>query len=138
MRLMHRLATLAGSAGPDDGAWSFVEQDPADLVLLSSADTDLAAVAALLEAEPGLIGAPLRALNLAVLGHPAVIDHYAASTLAAAKVVLVRLLGGRGHWSYGLERLQAWSQSAAERTLLVVAGTADEEHALAELGTASV
>jgi len=47
---MHRLATLAGSAGPDDGSWTFVEQEAADLVLLSSADTDLAAVAALLEA----------------------------------------------------------------------------------------
>jgi len=133
---MHRLATLAGSAGPDDGSWTFVEQEAADLVLLSSADTDLAAVAALLEAEPTLIGGSLRALNLAVLGHPAVIDHYVATTLAAAKVVMVRLLGGRGHWSYGLERLQAWSRSAVGRTLLVVAGTAEEERALAELGNA--
>jgi cobaltochelatase CobN len=49
--------------------------------------------------------------------------------------VLVRLLGGRGHWSYGLERLQQWAQAAPDRLLLVLAGTAEEEQGLAELGT---
>ena len=109
---MHRLATVPGAPEPADGSLPFVEQEAAELVLLSSADTDLAAVAALLETEPHLIGGSLRALNLAALGHPAVIDHYLATTLPEASVVLVRLLGGRGHWSYGLERLQAWTKGA--------------------------
>ena len=103
---MHRLATIPGAPEPADGSLPYVEQEAADMVLLSSADTDLAAVAALLENEPDLIGGSLRALNLAALGHPAVIDHYIATTLREARVVLVRLLGGRGHWSYGLEQLQ--------------------------------
>ena len=133
---MHRLATIPGAPEPADGSLPFVEQEAAEMVLLSSADTDLSAVAALLENEPQLIAGSLRALNLAALGHPAVIDHYVATTLSEATVVLVRLLGGRGHWSYGLERLQAWSRSAEGRTLLVLAGTAEEEHALAELGNA--
>ena len=133
---MHRLATIPGAPEPADGSLLFVEQEAAEMVLLSSADTDLAAVAALLENEPHLIAGSLRALNLVALGHPAVIDHYVATTLPEASVVLVRLLGGRGHWSYGLERLQAWSKGAAGRTLLVLAGTAEEEHALAELGNA--
>jgi cobaltochelatase CobN len=136
MVAMHRLATIPGAPEAADGSLPFVEQEPAEMVLLSSADTDLTAVAALLEKEPHLIAGSLRALNLAALGHPAVIDHYVATTLPEATVVLVRLLGGRGHWSYGLERLQAWSRSAEGRTLLVLAGTADEEHALAELGNA--
>jgi cobaltochelatase CobN len=136
MVAMHRLATIPGAPDPAEGPLPFVEQQPAAMVLLSSADTDLAAVATLLEREPGLIGASLRALNLAALGHPAVIDHYVTTTLAEASVVLVRLLGGRGHWSYGLERLQAWSRSGPERTLLVLGGTAEEERSLAELGNA--
>jgi cobaltochelatase CobN len=136
MVAMHRLATIPGAPEAADGSLPFVEQEPAEMVLLSSADTDLTAVAALLEKEPQLIAGSLRALNLAALGHPAVIDHYVATTLPKATVVLVRLLGGRGHWSYGLERLQAWSRSAEGRTLLVLAGTAEEEHALAELGNA--
>ena len=134
MGFMHRLATIPGACGPDDGSLAFVEQEGADVVLLSSADTDLRAVAAVLEAQPGLIRCSLRALNLAALGHPAVIDHYVATTLATANLVVVRLLGGRGHWSYGLERLQAWSRGAIGRTLLVLAGTAEEEWALADLG----
>ena len=136
MVAMHRLATIPGAPEPADGSLSFVEQQGAEMVLLSSADTDLAAVAALLENEPHLIAGSLRALNLAALGHPAVIDHYVATTLPEASVVLVRLLGGRGHWSYGLERLQAWTRSAEGRSLLVLAGTAEEDHALAELGNA--
>ena len=136
MGAMHRLATIPGAPEPDDGALPFVEQEGAEMVLLSSADTDLAAVGALLESEPLLIDGSLRALNLAALGHPAVIDHYLATSLPETKVVLVRLLGGRGHWSYGLERLQAWSRGRAERTLLVVGGTAEEERSLADLGNA--
>ena len=41
---MHRLAAVPGSASPSDGV-VFIEQDPAAAVLLSSADTDLAALA---------------------------------------------------------------------------------------------
>ncbi|MCS5698734.1 cobaltochelatase subunit CobN [Cyanobium sp. FGCU-52] len=130
---MHRLAAVPGE-GSDEGV-TFVEQPPAPVVFLSSAATDLAAVAALLAAEPGLLGEELRALNLAALAHPAVLDHYLAVTLSQARLVLVRLLGGRGHWSYGLERLRAWQQEAPGRQLLVLAGTADEDESLASLGS---
>jgi cobaltochelatase CobN len=111
-----------------------VEQAPAPLVFLSSADSDLRALARLLEREPTLLTSPLRLLNLSALGHPAVIDHYIASSLGQTRLVVVRLLGGRGHWSYGLERLRSWCQVAPGRTLLVLAGTAEEEQGLAELG----
>ncbi|MDM7952166.1 MAG: cobaltochelatase subunit CobN [Cyanobium sp. CZS 25K] len=130
---MHRLASIPGARTEDDGAL-FVEQPPAPVVLLSSADTDLLAVAQLLEAEPELLPGELRALNLAALQHPAVIDHYVATSLASTRLVVVRLLGGRGHWSYGLECLRHWAASAEGRQLLVLAGTADEEEALACLG----
>ncbi len=131
---MHRLASIPGDRTEDDGAL-FVEQPPAPVVLLSSADTDLLAVSQLLEAEPALLPADLRALNLSSLQHPAVIDHYVATTLASTRLVVVRLLGGRGHWSYGLECLRHWAEGGEGRQLLVLAGTAEEEQALASLGS---
>jgi cobaltochelatase CobN len=131
---MHRLAALPGAAGEAD-AGAYVEQPAAPVLLLSSADTDLLTIHNLLEQQPELLGAELRGLNLAALSHPAVIDHYLATTAAQAQIVVVRLLGGRGHWSYGLERLQAWAAEHPGRTLLVLAGTADEELNLASLSS---
>ncbi|KEF43513.1 MAG: cobalt chelatase [Cyanobium sp. CACIAM 14] len=131
---MHRLAPIPGDRSEDEGVL-LVEQPPAPVVLLSSADTDLVVVAELLRAEPELLPVPLRALNLAALQHPAVIDHYVATSLASTRLVVVRLLGGRGHWSYGLECLRHWAGAAGGRQLLVLAGTAGEDGALASLGT---
>ncbi|WP_411870891.1 cobaltochelatase subunit CobN [Vulcanococcus limneticus] len=128
---MHRLAAIPGSTSPLEGP-SFVEQPSAPLVVLSSADTDLSGLAALLAARPEL--PELRGLNLAALEHPAVLDHYLRTSLGQTRVALVRLLGGRGHWSYGLEQLRAWA-AAPGRELVVTAGTAEEEQALAELGS---
>ena len=131
---MHRLAAVPGSTSPQEGP-VYVEQPGAPIVLLSSADSDLAGLASLLAADPQLLAWPVRGLNLQALAHPAVIDHYIRTSLGTTRMVLVRLLGGRGHWSYGLEQLRAWA-SLPGRHLLVVAGTADEAESLASLGTA--
>jgi cobaltochelatase CobN len=106
---MHRLATIPGG-GDEADAKALIEQPPAAVLLLSSADTDLLAIDQLLASQPELLGCELRALNLAGLAHPAVVDHYLASTGRQAQLVVVRLLGGRGHWSYGLEALGRWAQ----------------------------
>jgi cobaltochelatase CobN len=112
-----------------------VEQPWAPVVVLSSADSDLAGLAALLAHQPQLLREPIRGLNLKALAHPAVIDHYIRTSLGQTRIVVVRLLGGRGHWSYGLEQLRAWADQP-DRLLLVVAGTEDEAETLASLGTA--
>jgi cobaltochelatase CobN len=130
---MHRLAAVPGATGDTDGPL-YVEQPSAPLLLLSSADTDLSSLAGLLGDEPALLIQEVRGLNLAVLDHPAVIDHYLATSLGDTQLVLVRLLGGRGHWSYGLEQLRRWADGPG-RQLVVVAGTSDEEGDLASLGT---
>ncbi|WP_094561214.1 cobaltochelatase subunit CobN [Synechococcus sp. 8F6] len=131
---MHRLASVPGGGEAAD-VGALVEQPPAPVLLLSSADTDLLAIDQLLAQEPQLLGTELRGLNLAALAHPAQIDHYLSSTVRHARLLVVRLLGGRGHWSYGLEQLQLWAAAQPDRQLLVLAGTPEEETALAELGT---
>ncbi len=136
---MHRLAAVPGQDDGETPGQLFVEQAAAPVVLLSSADTDLVAIENLLQARPQLLPVELRALNLAALSHPAVIDHYIRTSLGSARLVIVRLLGSRGHWSYGLEQLRHWaSRPAADgrpRQLLVLAGTADEDASLGSLGS---
>ncbi|APD48946.1 cobaltochelatase subunit CobN [Synechococcus sp. CS-602] len=131
---MHRLASVPGLSDQEEGPL-LVEQPSAPLLVLSSADSDLQSLADLLASEPALMPRGVRGLNLSALLHPAAIDHYLSTSLASTEVVLVRLLGGRGHWSYGLERLGDWAAAGPKRQLLVVAGTAEEEVALASLGT---
>ena len=130
---MHRLAAVPGSTSPQEGP-VYVEQPGAPIVVLSSADSDLTGLACLLADQPRLLACPVRGLNLQALVHPAVVDHYIRTSLGQTRIVLVRLLGGRGHWSYGLEQLQSWA-SLPGRHLLVVAGTEDEAETLASLGT---
>ncbi|MYK06821.1 MAG: cobaltochelatase subunit CobN, partial [Synechococcus sp. SB0670_bin_20] len=114
---MHRLAALPGVDDGQGGAL-LVEQEPAPVLLLTTSDTDLATMATVLERSPH--PCPVRGLNVAALAHPAVVDHYLRTTVAAARVVLLRLLGGRSVWSYGLERLQEWQ--AAGGCLVVLDG----------------
>ncbi len=128
---MHRLAVVPGlPSGFEDSA--FVEQESTPLLVLSSSDTDLQTLAAVLARQPSAV--VVRGLNLAALAAPAVLDHYIATSLSTTRVVLVRLLGGRGHWSYGLEQLHAWAEHQPGRQLIVAAGTADQELELASLG----
>ncbi|MFZ9270968.1 MAG: cobaltochelatase subunit CobN [Prochlorococcaceae cyanobacterium] len=130
---MHRLAVQPGSNDPSE-AGALIEQEPAPVLVLSSADTDLKTLSALLDRKPELLGVPLRCLNLGSLVSAAQIDHYIASTAVQASLIVIRLLGGRGHWSYGLEQLRLWAEQASGRQLVVLAGTADEDQHLCALG----
>ncbi|MGE3741808.1 MAG: cobaltochelatase subunit CobN, partial [Geminicoccaceae bacterium] len=81
-------------------------QTPGDIVFLSSADTDLACFAAARARLPP--DAPsLRLANLLQLSHPLSVDLHVDHTVSRARLVIVRLLGGRGYWSYGLEQVAA-------------------------------
>jgi len=118
---MHRLAALPGVDDGRGGAL-LVEQAPAPILLLTTSDTDLATMATVLERSPQPYA--MRGLNVAALAHPAVVDHYLRTTVAPARVMLLRLLGGRSVWSYGLERLQGWQ--AAGGCLVVLDAVAPD------------
>jgi cobaltochelatase CobN len=102
---MHLLATTPGTIA--DGSTAVdLAQTPGDIVVLSSADTDIALLAAAQhrrrKQDPG---APrLRLAPILRLGHNFSVDLY-METVAQARLVLARLLGGSAYWPYGVERL---------------------------------
>ena len=102
---MHLLK--AQTATPEDaGAAIDLGQTPGDIVVLSAADTELACLAAAQARRPP--EAPsLRLANLMQLGHPLSVDQYVEQVVGRARLVVLRLLGGRGYWPYGLEQVVA-------------------------------
>ena len=102
---MHLLATIPGTIA--DGSTAVdLAQTPGDIVLLSSADTDLALLAAAQQRrrEQDPAAPRLRLAPILRLGHNFSVDLY-METVAQARLVLARLLGGSAYWPYGVERL---------------------------------
>jgi cobaltochelatase CobN len=88
----------------DDGQAIDLGQSPGDIVVLSAADSELACLAAAQARRPA--AAPsLRLANLLRLAHPMSVDLHVERVVAKARLVIVRLLGGRSYWSYGLEQV---------------------------------
>src|SRR3954451_8069498 len=110
-------------------------QSPADIVALSFTDTDLAMLAAAWEALPGLPA--LRLANLTLLRHPYSVDLYVEKVLSKAQFVLVRLLGGKDYWSYGVDEL-AMLARARSFPLAIVPGDYREDARLDEASTLPV
>src|SRR6266404_3004280 len=81
-------------------------QAPADLVVLSFADSDLSAFAAAWRAGRETLPS-LRLANLRRLTHPLSVDLYIQKTLSEARGILIRLLGGIEYWRYGVEQVSA-------------------------------
>ena len=101
---MHLLPLPQGSLDPAPAAVD-VAQTPADVVVLSFSDGDLAALAG---AAAGADGLPsLRLAGLKGLQHPFSVDLYVEKVAARSRFVLVRILGGLDYWRYGLEELGA-------------------------------
>ena len=70
-------------------------QDTAELVVLSFSDSDLGAFAAGWHRAAGNLPT-LRLANLVALRHPLSVDTYVERTLAGARGILIRLIGGGG------------------------------------------
>lgn len=108
---MHLLAAEPG--GINDGSEAIdLGQSPGDIIFLSAADTELSALA---DAQASVIkNAPdhpsLRLANLMHLAHNMSVDIYVDQVIKNAKLVIVRLLGGRGYWTYGADEVLAACQ----------------------------
>ncbi|ETR76260.1 cobaltochelatase [Afipia sp. P52-10] len=98
---------LASEGTIDDGEIARdLGQQTADIVILSAADSDLATFAAAHAKLPADFPS-IQLTNLLALGHPASVDLYVERTLRAAKIVLLRMLGGEGYWPYGVDSLRS-------------------------------
>jgi len=102
---VHLLATEPGAIA-DGSAAVDLAQTPGDIVALMSADTEIALLAAAQARRraadrdaPGLRLAPILRL-----GHNLSVDLY-METVARARLVVARVLGGGAYWPYGIERL---------------------------------
>ena len=122
---MHVLAIDSGAIDTGDEAVD-LGQSPADVVVLSAADTELGLLARAfrqwrseyelkqLTSQGSPLSAPatVRLANLMTLRHNYSVDLYCEQTLRRCRLVIVRLLGGRSYWPYGVERLLTLAREA--------------------------
>jgi len=132
---MHLLRTTPGGFVDDTQGVIRIDQQPADIVVLSSADTTLSLLASVV---PRLgDGFPsLRLANVTYLRQPASVDFYLDDVLQHARVVVVDHLGGEAYWPYGIEQVVALAQRR-QQTLAMFSGDLQEDPNLLARSTAS-
>ncbi|UNU24218.1 cobaltochelatase subunit CobN [Microcoleus vaginatus] len=117
---MHKIAATPGGWNPQAEGVIFIQQTPAPIVFISAADTDIQTLAAAASKMPAAFP-KVRAVNLLQLQQQLTIDTYAEEVLERAEVIILRLLGGRSYWSYGLEILRETVQKT-NASLIVMPG----------------
>lgn len=137
------LHLLTAQAGSIDNSTDPIDlgQSPGDIVVLTSADTEIAGLAKAITSlnEEGRREGPsaspsLRLANLLNLSHNYSIDLYIEKTLAQAKLIVVRVLGGPSYWQYGLEEIRRLARGNNIK-LAVVSGSAYRDETLDSFST---
>ncbi|MDO6461729.1 cobaltochelatase subunit CobN [Granulosicoccaceae sp. 1_MG-2023] len=129
---MHLLAAKPGGYVDDASVVVSLEQTPADIVILSAADTTLSLLATSCPAAPY---PSVRLANLLHLRQPASVDLYMEEVLQHARVIVVDHLGGESYWPYGTEQLVALSRSG-RCELIMFSGDLTEDPNLLRKSTA--
>lgn len=160
---MHLLTAQAGAV--EDGKDPIdLAQSPGDIVVLTSADTEIAGLAKAYSQMQISVGreitAPvdqagcsmgklkahqksgqlkgqtksLRLANLLYLSHNYSVDLYLEQTLKAAKLIIIRVLGGPSYWRYGLDEVTRLARGAGIK-LAVVSGSAYRDETLDAFST---
>jgi cobaltochelatase CobN len=130
---MHLLATSSASldeiAEPVDLA-----HEPADMVVASFSDSDLAGLAAAWRGAGDTLPT-LRLAPLSELRHPMSVDLWIERTAAHATFVLVRILGGYEWWRYGVDRLASMARERGIALALLPGECRDVDERLIEAST---
>lgn len=133
---MHLLAAQPGMV--TDGSEAVdLGQQPGDVVILSAAESELACLAGAQGRLVDAFGAETPALRLASLlqlGHNMSVDLYIDDVVSEAKFIIVRILGGRGYWDYGIEQLVALAR-AKDIPLVLLPGDDQPDAELLSLST---
>ncbi|GHB09130.1 cobaltochelatase subunit CobN [Modicisalibacter luteus] len=135
---MHLFAAKPGGFVDDEGIVD-LQQSPAEIVILSAADSSLSALAQAVDrlaASTGNDYPTVRLANWMNLAKPAAYDLYEDRVLEEARLVIVSLMGGSAYWRYGHERLLSWAVAGQGRQLILVPGSDEPDDAL--LGESSV
>ena len=130
---MHLLAATPGSI--DDGTEPVdLGQTPSDVVFISAADTELAALSEARAEMPNPVG--LRLANMTHLQHPMSVDMHLDNCATQARLVIARVLGGTGYWRYGAEQYAARCYEAGV-ALALLPGDDKPDEELRQLSTVS-
>ncbi|MBM08259.1 MAG: cobaltochelatase subunit CobN [Magnetovibrio sp.] len=115
---MHLLAAQPGAIS--DGTEAIdLNQSPGDVVVMSAADTELAILADARATISDDRFPSLRLANIMNLSHNLSVDIYVADTIAKSRLVIVRLLGGRSYWPYGVEQIITACQKSGAQTVFL-------------------
>jgi cobaltochelatase CobN len=130
---MHLLAATPGAIS--DGTEPVdLGQSPADVVIISAADTELAALS---EARSEMQDPPtLRLANMMHLIHPMSVDLHLDDCATKSRLVIARILGGAGYWKYGLTQYAARLHEAGI-PFVALPGDDKPDQELRELSTVS-
>ncbi len=134
---MHLLSTRPGGHVEDGGQGIVrVAQTPADIVVLTVADTTLSLLADAVDALPSDFPT-VRLANLMWLRQPASMDMYVDDVLRHARVLVIDHLGAPADWAYVVE--QAVSLATRQgQWLSIFSGEAIEDPQLLQRGSAAV
>lgn len=123
---MHLLLAQQGTISDGEEAID-LGQTPGEILFLSAADSELAAIAAAHRDRGGQHS--LRLASLMSLKHPMSVDTYVERTARHAKLIVVRALGGASYFHYALEALHA-AASRAGALIAVLPGDAKPDAGL--------
>ena len=135
---MHLLSTRPGGFVEDDSIITRLDQTPAEMVVLSSADTTLSLLADAYRLwqqseAPGAVPT-LRLANLLHLRQSASLDLYIDEVLQHARLVIVDHLGAESAWPYGIEQLRKLALQRGQQ-LAMFSGDSQEDAELLAKGT---
>lgn len=99
---MHLISTIPGGWNPNDEGVFYIDQSPGDIVFLSSADSDLFMMNNAYKLLHNSVGnAPsFRFANLSYFKQELTIDTYIDEVISSAKIVILKLLGGKAYYNY--------------------------------------
>ena len=116
---MHRIATKPGDLDFERELCA-VKQTPADILFISTADTELSAIA---QVWGQRFRGRLRLMQANRLQHPKSAEYYVDNVLCKSKLAIFRLHGGYGYFPHLLEEIKHVKSHGAKVHVIVLPGT---------------
>ena len=127
---MHRIATRSGDLDLEKKLES-VKQSPADILFISTADTELSGLAHIwgnLLRKKGIH--TMRLMQANPLQNPKAAEYYVRNVLSKSKLAILRLHGGYSYFSHLFDQIVHIKIHNAKTRILVLPGTDEWDHEL--------